>query len=81
MKQPARGGVPDGMNPEILKLITDRERYRNLRRSVTDRKVQQELDQLIKETEERLSELENTTKHRWPSSSVAPDETTPARRC
>jgi hypothetical protein len=55
MKQPARGGVPDGMNPEIFKLITDRERYRNLRRSVTDRKVRQQLDQLIKETEERLS--------------------------
>jgi hypothetical protein len=43
------------MNPEIFKLITDRERYRNLRRSVTDRKVRQQLDQLIKETEERLS--------------------------
>jgi hypothetical protein len=50
-----------GMNPEIAKLMTDLERYRNLRRSINDRKAQQELDQLIKETEERLWHIENAT--------------------
>jgi hypothetical protein len=49
------------MNPEIAKLMTDLERYRNLRRSINDRKAQQELDQLIKETEERLWHIENAT--------------------
>jgi hypothetical protein len=52
------------MNPEIAKLMTDLERYRNLRRSINDRKAQQELDQLIKETEERLWELENAATDR-----------------
>jgi hypothetical protein len=64
MKQPWRHGVPEGMNPEIVKLMTDLERYRNLRRSISDRKTQEDLDQLIKETEERLWKLENAATDR-----------------
>jgi hypothetical protein len=49
------------MNPEVIKLMADLERYRNLRRAINDKTAQAALDQLIKETEERLWELENAT--------------------
>jgi hypothetical protein len=47
------------MNPEVIKLMADLERYRNLRSSIIDEKAKEDLDHLIKETEERLWELEN----------------------
>ena len=50
-----------GMNPEVIKLMADLERYRNLRSSIIDEKAKEDLDHLIKETEERLWELENAT--------------------
>jgi hypothetical protein len=49
------------MNPDVIKLMADLERYRNLRSAINDKTAQAELDQLIKETEERLWELENAT--------------------
>jgi hypothetical protein len=49
------------MNPEVIKLMADLERYRNLRSSIIDEKAKEDLDHLIKETEERLWELENAT--------------------
>ena len=39
--------------------MADLDRYRNPRRAINDKTAQAALDQLIKETEERLRELEN----------------------
>ena len=46
---------------QVIKLMADLERYRNLRSSIIDEKAKEDLDHLIKETEERLWELENAT--------------------
>jgi hypothetical protein len=47
------------MNPDVVKLMADLERYRNLRRSVINPQTHEALDQLIRETQERLWQLEN----------------------
>jgi post-segregation antitoxin (ccd killing protein) len=59
MKQPLCDGRLGAMNPEVVKLMADLERYRKLRHSVIDTQTQEGLDQLIRETEERLWQLEN----------------------
>jgi hypothetical protein len=55
-----RRGCSSGMNREAIELMSDLERYRNLRDLVNDAKTQEVLDGLIAETEHRLRELENT---------------------
>jgi hypothetical protein len=47
------------MNPEAVRLMTDVERYRNLRRSVVDEQTREAVEHLINEIEERLQQLEN----------------------
>jgi hypothetical protein len=46
------------MNLEVVKLIADLERYRNLRTSMADKQTREALDQLIRETEERLRQVD-----------------------
>jgi hypothetical protein len=41
-----------------VKLIADLERYRNLRTSLADKQTREALDQLVRETEERLRQVD-----------------------
>ena len=61
MKQPRRSGCYGDMRSEADKLRAELRGYTNLRAWSSDKKAREILSEFIKETEERLWELENAT--------------------